>query len=99
MKKSAKSSEKLSTSGQSVSTASSTLTSEEESALQTLARHEHIWLLFNQTGEIVNLFPHVKQEIVDAYKVFDPHYHANFSCGACMAEMLKIVYNFYDTKK
>jgi hypothetical protein len=63
-----------------------------------LSKHEHIWTLFQQSGEVVNFFPETRKELVEAYKVFNPHYHVNLSCGACIAEMLKIIYNFYNEK-
>jgi len=99
MKKSAKKSEKPSTDGQSVTTTYSTLTSQEQNALEVFAKHEHIWVLYEATGEIVNFHPHIRQELVDAYKVFQPHYHYNQGCSVCIAEMLRDIYRFYYIKK
>lgn len=69
-----------------------------EPHLQILSQHKHIYDLFVQTGEVVNLHPHIKEEIVNAYRVEHPHYHYNSSCSACVVEMLQQVYQYYNSK-
>jgi hypothetical protein len=54
--------------------------------------------LFVLTGEVVNLHPHIKDEIVTAYRTEHPHYHYNASCSACVVEMLQQVYQYYNEK-
>jgi len=51
-----------------------------------------------KTGEIVNFHSHVRKEVVDAYKVHDPHYHYNDACSVCIAEMLVTIYRWYNTQ-
>ena len=84
--------------GQKKSTTSMKSTKKEEPHLQILSSHKHIYDLFVQTGEVVNLHPHIKDEIVSAYRVEHPHYHYNASCSACVVEMLTIVYQYYNSK-
>jgi hypothetical protein len=50
-----------------------------------------------QTGEVVNLHPHIKEEIVNAYRIEHPHYHYNSNCSACIAEMLTTIYSYYNS--
>lgn len=74
------------------------LTKNVEPHLQVLSSHKHIYDLFVQTGEVVNLHPHIKDEIVTAYRTEHPHYHYNASCSACVIEMLQQVYQYYNEK-
>lgn len=68
----------------------------EKPHLKVLSNHKHIYDLYIKTGEIVNLYPHIKNEIIEAYKVEHPHYHCNISCPACVAEMLVTIYKWYE---
>lgn len=60
--------------------------------------YKEIYDRYLATGEIINLHPHVKEEIAGAYRVEHPHYHYNKSCPACVIEMLCTVYNWYNQK-
>ena len=73
------------------------LTESEKPHLKVLSIHKPIYDYFIKSGEIVNLHPHIKNEIVDAYKVEHPHYHYNTNCGVCVAEMLTLVYKWYES--
>ena len=84
--------------GQKKSTISLKLTKQEEPHLKVLSQHKHIYDLFMQTGEVVNLHPHIKEEIVNAYRIEHPHYHYNSNCSACIAEMLTTIYSYYNQK-
>lgn len=70
--------------------------SKEEEHLKILAKHKHIFDLYEKTGEIVNLHPHIRDEIVNAYKVDFPLFHYNPNCAACTGEMLITIYNWYN---
>ena len=70
----------------------------EENHLLILAKHKHIFDLYEKTGEIVNLHPHIREEIVSAYKVEFPYFHYNSNCSACVGEMLYTIYNYYNQK-
>ena len=76
-----------------------TITKQEEPHLQILSKHKHIFDLFVKTGEIVGLYPHIKSEIVQAYRVYDHTYKFNERCNACVGEMLTTVYRYYDSAK
>lgn len=73
-----------------------TSTIEEKQHLKKLAEHKHIYDFYMKTGEVVNLHPHIKNEIVNAYRVEFPHYHYNMACSACTLEMLVQVYRWYE---
>mgnify|MGYP006266940817 CR=1 FL=1 len=68
----------------------------EKPHLKVLQQHKYIYDRFVQTGEVVNLYPHIRQEIVDAYKVEHPNYHYNGGCYACVVEMLNTIYRWYE---
>ena len=50
--------------------------------INTLLKHKSIFDLYVKTGEIVNLHPHIRDEIVKAYKTEFPHYSYNSNCYA-----------------
>lgn len=64
--------------------------------MEVLARHRPIYENYQKTGEMINLHPHIRQEIVDAYRVEFPHYHYNGSCYVCILEMMATIYKWYD---
>lgn len=66
--------------------------------LKVLQKHKHIYDLYVLTGELVNFSADIHNEVIEAFKVDNPHYHYNRSCPACVCEMLKDVYNYYKTK-
>ena len=70
----------------------------EDQHLQTLSTHKHIYDLFEQTGELINFTAEIQNEIVNVYKIENPHYHYNRSCRACVCDMIKTIYNWYNTK-
>ena len=84
------------TSGQKKVTTLLKSTKLEEAHLLTLSSHKHIYDLYARTGELVGLHPHIKNEIVDAYKTEHPHYHYNPNCSACVCEMIVTIYNWYE---
>jgi len=67
--------------------------------LKIFETHKHIYDFYLKTDEIVNLHPHIKQELLDAYRVFDPYYFVNLNCPACVAEFLDLIYRVYELKK
>lgn len=69
---------------------------EEKPHLKVLSSHKHIYDLFEKTGELVNFHPHIRSEIVEAYKVEHPHYSYNQSCSACIMEMITTIYKWYN---
>lgn len=72
---------------------------EEKPHLKVLSQYEYIYDTFEKTGELINFFPHVRGEIVAAYRVEHPHYHYNESCGACIREMITTIYKWYKKVK
>lgn len=54
--------------------------------------------MYEKTGELVNFSADIHNEVIEAFKVDNPHYHYNRNCPACVCEMLKDVYNYYKTK-
>ena len=90
---------KNSTNGQKKSTITQESTASDSPHLQTLSKYESIYDTYIQSGEIINFHPHVRSEVVAAYRVADPHYHYNDGCAACIAEMLVTVYRYYKTQK
>ena len=97
-KKKGKPMAKNSMDGQVENSISSTSISEDEKYLSVLSKHKHIWDLYDLTGEIVNFHVHIRGEVVEAYRHWHPHYRYNDGCSACIAEMLNIVYRFYNNK-
>lgn len=69
---------------------------EEKSYLKVLQDHKHIYDRYKMTGEIVNLHPHIKEEIANAYRVEHPNYYYNKACPICVIEMLETVYQWYE---
>lgn len=69
-----------------------------EPHLQVLLKHKHIYDLFEKTGELVNFHADIHNEVIEAFKVDNPHYHYNRNCPACVCEMLKDVYNYLNKK-
>lgn len=65
--------------------------------LQTLSKHKHIYDFFIKTGELVNYFPHIRNEVDNAYRnLVDPYHKYNVNCGACVAENLVKVYKWHE---
>lgn len=87
---------KISINGQKKSTISLKSTNQEKPHLKILSDHKHIYDLFEKTGEMVNLHPHIRDEIVNAYRVENPHFHYNGNCGACIIEMMVTIYQWYN---
>ena len=67
----------------------------EEPHLQTLSKHKHIYDLFVSSGTVVGFTHDIQTEVLNAYRVHDPHYHYNHNCPACVAEMISIIYRWY----
>ena len=85
-----------STNGQSQSTTLSTSTKVEKQHLTILSKHKHYYDFYMRTGEVVNFWHHVQEEILNAYKVEFPHYHYQRTCPVCVAEFLVRVYTWYE---
>ena len=68
----------------------------EEPHMKILSQHKEIYDRYMVCGEIVNLFPHIKNDIVNAYKFYHPQYEFNSHCASCVADMLVTVYKFYE---
>lgn len=68
-----------------------------EPHLKVLAKHKHIYDLYAQTGELVNFNADIHNEVIEAYRVVNPHYHYNRNCPACVCDMLKDVYKYYNS--
>ena len=96
MKKQDKITAKHSENGGEKNTTFSTLTPSEENVLKVLSKHKHIYDLYAQTGELVNFSADIHNEVINAYKEINPHYHYNRNCPACVCDMLKDVYNYYN---
>lgn len=84
--------------GQKQNTITLILTQEESNSLKVFETHKHIYDFFQKTGEIVNLHPHIKQELLDAIRVFQPYYFVNLNCPACIVDFLNDVYRIYQEK-
>lgn len=85
---------KSSTSGQKKSTTSTPPINNEEKHLQTLLKHKHIFDLYEKTGEVVSFSHEVQNEVLEAYRVYDPHYHYQRTCPVCVAQFLNTVYTW-----
>jgi len=85
-------------SGQKESTTSQMLTLPEKPHLQTLLKHKHIYDMYMKTQELVGFPLHVRQEVVDAYRVEHPHYTYNQNCHVCVCEMLVTIYRYYENQ-
>ncbi len=68
----------------------------EEPHLATLSKHKHIYDFYMRAQEMVGFHPHIQNEVFDAYRVVDPHFHYNSSCPICVCEALVKVYNWYE---
>ena len=90
--------EKIFSDGLAEITTSLQLTTPEQTALDVLAKHKHIYDFYMNTGELVNFHLDIREEIVNAYKYWEPHYHYNKTCTICVAEMIRTIYNFYNKK-
>lgn len=66
--------------------------------IEILSKHKSIYDMFTKTGELVNFAPHIRSEVVNAYKMVDPYYHYNDRCQACIIDMLMTIYRWYETK-
>lgn len=73
------------------------LTKSDQPHLETLKKYKYIFDNYKKTGEVTNLFPHIRAEIVDAYRAEFPHYNYNGSCYECVVEMLTVIYKWYET--
>ena len=87
--------------GQQGSITLQTLTKDEPSYLAVFAKHRHIYDLFNRSGEMINFFGDIQDELLIAYReaTGDVHYNFTRTCPACIAEFLCRVYNWYDKNK
>ena len=65
--------------------------------LKVLQKHKHIYDFYVHTGELVNFHADIHNEVIEAYRVVNPHYHYNRSCPACVCDMLKDVYKYYNS--
>ena len=70
----------------------------DEKHLAILSKHKHIYDLFELTGELINFTSDIQNEIVSVYKIENPHYHYNRTCPACVCDMIKTIYNWYNKK-
>jgi hypothetical protein len=84
--------------GQSENITSQRLTLPEKPHLQTLLKHKHIYDMYMKTQELVGFAPHIRNEVVNAYKVEHPHYDYNANCHICVCEMLVTIYKWYNTQ-
>lgn len=66
--------------------------------LQTLLKHKHIYDLYEKTDEIVGFSHEIQNEVLEAYKVHDPHYHYQRTCPVCVAQFLHTVYSWLKTQ-
>ena len=96
MKKQDKITAKRSENGGEENTTFSTLIPDVEPHLKVLQKHKHIYDLYAHTGELVNFNADIHNEVIEAYRVVNPHYHYNRNCPACVCDMLKDVYKYYN---
>ena len=96
MKKQGKITAKRSENGGEKNTTFLTSTPDVAPHLKVLAKHKHIYDFYVHTGELVNFHADIHNEVIEAYRVVNPHYHYNRSCPACVCDMLKDVYNYYN---
>jgi hypothetical protein len=52
--------------------------------------------MYMKTQELVGFAPHIRNEVVNAYKVEHPHYDYNANCHICVCEMLVTIYKWYN---
>ena len=96
MKKQGKITAKHLGSGEEKNTTYSTSIQDVAPHLKVLSKHKHIYDFYVHTGELVNFHADIHNEVIEAYRVVNPHYHYNRSCPACVCDMLKDVYNYYN---
>lgn len=60
--------------------------------MEVFDKHRHYYDSFVKTGEIVNLWPEVVNELLNEYRKTDPYYHLNRNCKICIVEFLKTIY-------
>lgn len=69
-------------------------------SVATLEKHYHYWELFNRSGELVNFWIEVQNELVNVYRAeLDPYYHHNGSCPVCVTDFIKRLYTHYDKQR
>ena len=74
-------------------------TKEDPGYLKVFAQHKHIYDMFSRSGEMVNFYPHIQAELLQAYReAEDAHYSYSSNCPACVAEFLVKIYQWYDKK-
>lgn len=71
--------------------------SNDKRIIDVFTKHKPIYDLYAKTGEIVNLHSHIRNEIVNAYKLAHPNYHYNQNCDTCVAEMLHTTFKWYES--
>ena len=84
--------------GQQKNTTLQKLTAEEKPHLKTLLEHKHIYDFFMRSQELVGFHPHIQDAVFNAYMVYDPHFHVNRTCPACVAEALVKIYKWYENE-
>jgi hypothetical protein len=64
--------------------------------LAVFAKHKHFYDFFDKTGELVNFHAEIQNELLTAYhNLFDPYYHYQRTCAACVAGFLTLAYRQY----
>ena len=58
-------------------------------------KYQHIYDLYAKCGEVVNFHKHIQDELLEAFRVHDPHYRYNSKCPVCVAEFLHNIYSWY----
>ena len=84
--------------GQTESTTSLKLTNEEKNCLTILSKHKHIYDLYEKTEQIVNFHHEIQNELLEAYRLIDPHYGYNRSCPVCVVEFIVTIYRWYKSR-
>lgn len=54
--------------------------------------------MYVKTQELVGFAPHIRNEVVNAYKVEHPHYEYNANCHICIVEMIVTIYKWYNSQ-
>jgi hypothetical protein len=83
------------TSGQKKGTTLQPLTNNEQPHLKTLLKHKHYHDMIVNSGELVNFWDDVQNELLEVYRLKEPHYNYNRRCPACVCEFLVNLYKLY----
>ena len=65
--------------------------------MKVFAKHKHIYDLYYNSGELVNFYHDIQNELLDAYReAHDAYYNYNRTCPVCVCEFITKIYRWYE---